>query len=85
VLFLYLENSHRIDHYDWTILASLYMSSIAVVISLWNALMFNENAFDPVHIELEMKRRQDQRHHSSLNNENETTPKDIKRLIASKF
>jgi hypothetical protein len=40
VLFLYLETTHKIDHHDWTIEASLYMSSIAIVISLWNAVMF---------------------------------------------
>jgi len=55
--FLYLETAHKIDHSDWTITAGLYLSSVAVVISLYNAIMFKPNVFDPVHIELEFKKR----------------------------
>jgi hypothetical protein len=61
VMFLYLDFSKKVDHDDWTILAGLYVSAVAVVISLWNAVMFAENAFDPVLLELELKSRQDER------------------------
>jgi hypothetical protein len=63
---LYLDASKKVDHYDWTISAGLYVSAVAVVISLWNAVMFAENAFDPVLLELELKDRQDT-HGSSKN------------------
>jgi hypothetical protein len=57
--FLYLETEHKIDHSDWTITAGLYLSSVAIVISLYNAVMFKPNVFDPVLIELELKKRQE--------------------------
>lgn len=40
-----------------TITAGLYLSSVAIIISLYNAIMFKPNVFDPVHIELELKKR----------------------------
>ena len=65
-MFLYLEVSHKIDHHDWTITCGLYLSAVSVVISLYNAVMFQPNAFDPVLIELEFKKRQEERARAGL-------------------
>lgn len=45
------------DHGEFTVALSLYMSIIAVCISVLNLFMFKPNDFNPVVLQLELKKR----------------------------
>jgi hypothetical protein len=46
-----------VSHYDKNIVYSLYTSCIAFCIALLNLIMFKPNDFDPVVLQVELKKR----------------------------
>lgn len=49
----------RVEHYEVTVIMSLIVSSIAIQISIFNCIMCSQNEFDPILLELEMKKRRE--------------------------
>ena len=58
LLFLFALES-QVNHYTVTIWMSLVTSSFAICISIFNCIMCDHNEFDPILLEIELKRRQD--------------------------
>ena len=60
---------------------SLVVSSIAVTISIFNCIMCSQNEFDPIILQIELKRRKEK--HGSANNRRDFMEREsLKRKIA---
>ena len=51
-----------ISHADTTVIMSLICSTFAIQISTFNCIMCSHNEFDPIILELELKKRRDEYH-----------------------
>ena len=72
----------NVDHFETTIIMSLIVSSIAIQISIFNCIMCAQNEFDPILLELEMKKRRE----AAVKKENLQKDKDdFKRKLSIKL
>ena len=50
---------NKVSHYDTTVIMSLVVSTFAIQISIFNCIMCSQNEFDPILLQIELKKRQD--------------------------
>ena len=58
ILFL-LDHHSELSHSETTVIISLIVGTIAICISIFNAIMCAPNEFDPILLQMELKRRQE--------------------------
>lgn len=62
-IFLFVTN---VDHSELTVMMSIVCSTFAIMISIFNITMCTPNEFDPIVLQIELKRRQDKLKRVSL-------------------
>jgi hypothetical protein len=60
MIFLFVLHS-PIPHSDATVILSLVTSLIAINVSLFNVIMSKPNGFDPILLEIELKKRNERK------------------------
>lgn len=58
LLFMFLVQND-VSHADTTVVMSIIVSTFAIAISVFNIIMCSQNEFDPILLQIELKKRQD--------------------------